>query len=138
MYLDADSAKAQSGLWKTPTARPVWEGIPETQTLAGQHERGWQHQLVGVIEGAFPAQRGRFITGYLAASGFVDDPLVFLADYESNRAANDQYLSHLDLHRAIGSDGGDVKVSSDFLVGLALGVASALMIVKLKKSNNLA
>ncbi len=135
MYLDADSAKAQKGLWTIPQAvRPVWEGIPEIATLSGQHETGWQHQLVSVLEGAFPAQRGRFITGYLAASGFVDDKFVFLADYESNREANDQYLSHLDLHAAIGKDGGGVKPpSTGFLLGLALGLASMAAVVKFRK-----
>ncbi len=135
MYLDEDSAKAQRGLWKRPE-RPVWEGIPETQTLSGQHETGWQHQLVNVIEGTFPAQRGRAITIALAASGLVDDRLLFLADYESNRAANDQDLSHIDLHAAIGKDGGAIKPpGSGFLLGLALGIVSAFAVVKLRKDN---
>ena len=56
------------------------------------------------------------------------------ADYESNRAANDQYLSHIDLHAAIGKDGGGVKPpGSGFLLGLALGIASAFVVVKVRK-----
>ncbi len=73
--------------WQTNGASAVSE-IPEIPTLEGLHDVGWQHDLVRLVEGEFASQRGRLISGYLAYSGLVDDPLAFLADYESNRAAN--------------------------------------------------